>query len=93
MIMMFIVAVISLLIGFILTFYVGMVLDMNNRPSILAPLLFCSTLIGTTALLVSITPSSDAPKAIEVYQGKTTLQVTYQNSIAIDSIVVYKNTD
>lgn len=41
----------------------------------------------------SIISSSDAPKAIEVYQGKTTLQVTYQDSIAIDSIVVYKNTD
>ena len=30
------------------------------------------------------------PSAIEVYQGKTTLQVTYQDGVAIDSVVVYK---
>lgn len=30
------------------------------------------------------------PKAMDVYQGKTTLQVTYQDSIAVDSIVVFK---
>lgn len=28
--------------------------------------------------------------AIDVYRGKTTLQITYQDSIAIDSVVVYK---
>ena len=33
---------------------------------------------------------SDNPQAIDVYRGKTTLQVTYQDSIAIDSVVVYK---
>ena len=30
------------------------------------------------------------PQAIEVYQGKTTLQITYQDSVAIDSVVVFK---
>ena len=29
--------------------------------------------------------------AIEVYRGNTTLQITYQDSIPIDSVVVYKN--
>lgn len=33
------------------------------------------------------------PSAIEVYQGKTTLEVTYKDSIAIDSVVVYKETN
>lgn len=33
------------------------------------------------------------PSAIEVYQGKTTLEITYQDSIAIDSVVVYKETN
>ena len=30
------------------------------------------------------------PSAMDVYQGKTTLQITYQDSVAIDSVVVFK---
>ena len=30
------------------------------------------------------------PQAIDVYRGKTTLEITYRDSIAIDSVVVYK---
>ena len=32
----------------------------------------------------------DTPNAMNVYQGKTTLEITYRDSIAIDSVVVYK---
>ena len=31
------------------------------------------------------------PKAIDVYQGNTTLEVTYKESTPIDSVVVWKN--
>lgn len=30
------------------------------------------------------------PQAIDVYRGKTTLQITYKGSIPIDTTVVYK---
>ena len=30
------------------------------------------------------------PTALDVYRGKTTLEITYRDSVAIDSIVVYK---
>ena len=30
------------------------------------------------------------PSAMDVYKGKTTLQITYKNNIPIDSTVVYK---
>jgi hypothetical protein len=30
------------------------------------------------------------PSAIDVYRGKTTLEITYRDSIAIDTTVVYK---
>ena len=30
------------------------------------------------------------PNAIDVYRGKTTLEITYRDSVAIDSTVVYK---
>lgn len=31
------------------------------------------------------------PKAMDVYQGKTTLEITYKDGVAIDSVVVFKN--
>ena len=30
------------------------------------------------------------PRAIDVYRGKTTLEITYKDSIPIDSVVVFK---
>lgn len=30
------------------------------------------------------------PKAIDVYRGKTTLEITYKNRVPIDSIIVWK---
>ena len=31
-----------------------------------------------------------SPTALDVYRGKTTLEITYRDSVAIDSTVVYK---
>lgn len=33
---------------------------------------------------------SHKPTAMDVYQGKTTLQITYRDSIPVDSVVVFK---
>lgn len=33
---------------------------------------------------------SKRPTALDVYRGKTTLEITYRDSVAIDSTVVYK---
>lgn len=32
----------------------------------------------------------DSPTALDVYQGKTTLEITYRDSIPVDSVVVFK---
>lgn len=45
-------------------------------------------IIGTMLMVSYIYEST--PKAIEVYQGKTTLEITYRDSIPVDSVVVYK---
>ena len=42
------------------------------------------------SLMFCVTRSSRKPKAIDVYRGKTTLEITYRDSVAIDSVVVYK---
>lgn len=34
--------------------------------------------------------TKDTPTALDVYRGKTTLEITYRDSVAIDSVVVYK---
>lgn len=31
-----------------------------------------------------------SPTALDVYQGKTTLEVTYKDSVPVDSVVVFK---
>ena len=31
------------------------------------------------------------PRAIDVYQGNTTLEITYKDNMPIDSVVVWKN--
>ena len=32
----------------------------------------------------------NTPTALDVYRGKTTLEITYRDSVVIDSVVVYK---
>ena len=31
------------------------------------------------------------PSAMDVYQGKTTLETTYRNNVPVDSVVVFKD--
>ena len=47
--------------------------------------------IGILLVLVGIVSIlSKNPTALDVYQGKTTLEITYRDSIPIDSVVVFK---
>ena len=34
---------------------------------------------------------NEQPKAMDVYKGKTTLEITYKDGVAIDSVVVFKD--
>lgn len=45
--------------------------------------------IGVTNAIYNYT-LSELPSAIDVYRGKTTLQVTYKDNIPIDTTVVFK---
>lgn len=48
-----------------------------------------SILIGVILVMVAIA-DEDKPTAMDVYQGKTTLRITYEDGIPIDSVVVFK---
>ena len=41
-------------------------------------------------ILILLGFSLNEPKAIDVYRGKTTLEITYKDKVPIDSIVVWK---
>ena len=40
--------------------------------------------------LVDLIFEKHRPQPIDVYRGKTTLEITYRDSVAVDSTVVYK---
>lgn len=41
-------------------------------------------------LTVWVIAHGQFPSALDVYRGKTTLEITYRDSVAVDSTVVYK---
>lgn len=43
------------------------------------------------ALAHACFPERLTPMAIDVYRGKTTLQISYKDSVAVDTIVVFKD--
>lgn len=52
---------------------------------------FCTAIIS--ALLAGTLTnynSKNYPTALDVYQGKTTLEITYRDSVPVDSVVVFK---
>ena len=43
-----------------------------------------------SAIVVLLEIKYPTPTALDVYRGKTTLEITYRDSVAVDSVVVYK---
>lgn len=43
------------------------------------------------AALLSLYKNRNTPTSLDVYKGKTTLEITYKDSIPIDTIVVFKD--
>ena len=62
----------------------------NNNPLIeliLFMLIFSIILVFITLIVTFL---KEEPKAIDVYRGATTLEITYKDGIPIDSTVVWK---
>lgn len=78
-------AIIFLLAGVLSVFFVE-----GDYSASIFSLSFCS-IVSIVLLSVAICKLSNEPKAIEVYQGKTTLEYTIIDNIKTDSVVVYKN--
>ena len=55
---------------------------------------FVGVLFGAILLAVALYADiifKDAPEAMDVYRGETVLEITYRDSIPIDSTVVWKD--
>ena len=59
----------------------------NNHVGITEYILLCFAIIMVFGAFAMY---SNSPKAIDVYRGKTTLEITYKDSIPVDSVVVFK---
>ena len=53
--------------------------------------IFFITMILNVIIAICLIINLRKPRAIDVYQGNTTLEVTYKESTPIDSVVVWKN--
>lgn len=62
--------------------------DNDNRNF---PYGFVGGILSVIIPIVLLTVMFNKPKAIEVYQGKTTLEITYKDGIPVDSVVVFKD--
>ena len=49
-----------------------------------------STIIPMVMIIIPIIGAIYLITHIDVYRGKTTLEITYRDSVAVDSIVVFK---
>ena len=64
---------------------IGIKYDTNPLPTIF---IVVGILICTCVL--SAKNNNKEPSAIDVYRGNTTLQITYRDSIPVDTVVVFK---
>ena len=82
--------IISLSIG-ILGFSLLCIVDMITGDGLDSkPLIFILFIYSLLVLLLSFFYIRK-PKAIDVYKGETTLEITYRDGVPIDSTVVWKN--
>lgn len=81
-------------LGFIglLIFLIGVILLFSGRCIKLGLFLIVAgifiALVGGTKYQTEL--DQNIPTALDVYRGKTALEITYRDSVAVDTVVVYK---
>lgn len=76
------IAIAFLFVGLLINFIVS-----DTHPGIyLGTLLAC---LG--AMLIMANNYEKEPSAMDVYRGKTTLEITYKDGVPVDSVVVFKD--
>ena len=76
----------------ILVLYVYIVFSYDSGENHIGLALFvCIILSILSGALLAIKTNTSEPTAMDVYRGNTTLEITYRDSIPVDSVVVFKN--
>jgi hypothetical protein len=74
---------------YIISFFWNCTTNNKDSRSVSAFLLSVSVIMVFSVYLTY--ENRNAPTAIDVYRGKTTLEITYRDTIPVDSIVVFKD--
>lgn len=74
---------------YIISFFWNCTTNNKDSRSVSAFLLSVFVIITFAAYLTY--ENRKIPTAIDVYQGKTTIEITYRDTIPVDSIVVFKD--
>jgi hypothetical protein len=79
-------------IGFITLVGIGtLIYAFRENPSVSFTAIMGSILVLPITLYLIKHGDIPEPRAIDVYRNKTTLQITYQDSIPVDTVVVWKD--
>ena len=81
----------TLTILFGVTFLVAYIWDSTNTENVSSIALAVSAFMFSMSLLVDKKNNNTEPTAMDVYQGRTVLEITYRDSVAVDSTVVFKD--
>jgi len=76
---------IIVIIGIILIVF-GFILNWNEVSGI--DMIFA--IFGTAFFIGGLKITNPRPQAIDVYRGNTTLEITYRDSIPVDTVVVWR---
>ena len=79
---------ILLIIG-IVVLILGVIVSANEE----SEFAFFLGVIGSWTMMFALLAMQDdsKPSAIDVYKGKTTLEITYRDGVPVDSVVVFKD--
>ena len=75
----------------VLAFSAVLMIEMIKGYDFNDELLVCSLFLYSLLVFFLLLYNIDKPKAIDVYKGKTTLEITYKDRVPVDSTVVWKN--
>ena len=83
--------IILAIIGFILSI-IWAVLAILDKEYVRIKLAYCiiSVLIFILSVLCIVVYYENKPTAMDVYRGKTTLEITYRDKVPVDTVVVLK---
>lgn len=88
----------ALIIGIVLIFFVWLLFYIDNRRdgkyedgAVLG--IIVATLLCLEGILLYFINNDSYPTAMDVYQGKTTLEYKVVDDVKVDSVVIFKNDD